>query len=421
MHHHRSAFILALGLLVASPCLSATPLFRVEAESAKSSPTQARTWVVGIDDRLDLAGADTLELTLPGHAPLRAERRELRVHGEGQTWHGLVRGKPATFTRVGGRVHGDFHVGLDHYTLSSERGRTVLALSSRQSIRRDVETPAPASASAMPVPHAAPKAANASVEIRILVAHTDAALAASGSSADLTSAAQFMVEQMNAIFARSVAAEIRFTLAGLQRVAYADGIDSDVALQQLSNDADVAATRDALGADIVVLLVEHTDFSGRAYMPNTLHVGNAVVAFAVVARSYGLTDYTFAHEVGHVMGLDHGGGGVSGGAFPWGQGHVGYVDSAAGYPEGFVTVMANIGLCGGSPPCHYVPYFSNPELTDPEPPVRGRALGEIDLADSARALRDAAATIAQYRDDPATVPANDELLYANFEESDALR
>jgi hypothetical protein len=79
--------------------------------------------------------------------------------------------------------------------------------------------------------------------------------------------------------------------------------------------------------------------------------------------------------------------------------------------------MGNIGLCGGSPPCHFVPYFSNPELTDPAPPVRGRALGASNVADSARALRDVASTVEMYRG----AWVDDELLYANFEDSDPAR
>jgi hypothetical protein len=414
MLRHLPAFTLGLGLIGASALVSATPLFRIESELAKSHPTQERTWHVAIDRNIDIAKAPTLELNLPGQAPLRAERTHVETHPGGQSWHGRLHGKAAMFTNVDGRLHGEFQIGLEHYVLSSERGRTVLSQRSRFETRQDVETPAPMRKAATSV---AAKAANSPVEIRILIAHTDAVLAAAGSSSDVASAAQFMIDQLNAIFARSVAADIRFSFAGLRRVGYDDGIDSEVALQQISTDTAIAEARDAEGADIVVLLVENTDFAGRAFMPNTVDVGNAGVAFAVVARSYGLNYYTFAHEIGHVMGLDHGGGAVGTGAFPWGQGHVGYVNSAAGYPEGFVTVMANIGLCGGTPPCHYVPYFSNPELTDPEPPVRGRALGETDIADSARALRETAATVAMYRPDVAT----DELLYANFEDSDTTR
>lgn len=413
MNRYSSSVLLALTLGCTSAAGVAADLFRIEAETAKSLSTQERAWTVTIDPKLDLTASDTLMLNLPGHAPIRAERLNVRAHDGGQTWHGRAAGKPVTVTIRDGRVHGDFHDGIDHYTLSSERGRTTLSLASRFDFPQDVLTPAPTRTNTTRLP-VSPKAMTSAVDIRILVAFTGAVEEASGSSADVASAAQFMVGQLNDIYARSVATDIQFTLAGLQRVDYTDGTDSEIVLQQLASDTNVATERDARGADIVVLLVEHTDFSGRAYMPSSVGVDNAAYAFAVVMRSYGLNYYTFAHEVGHVMGLDHGGSGAGSGAFPWAQGHIGYVDNAAGYPEGFVTVMANIGLCGGSPPCHQVPYFSNPELTDPAPPVRGRALGVSDVADSARALRDVASTVEMYRG----AWIGEELLYANFEESD---
>lgn len=416
MNRYLQPAVAALALCIASADALAADLFRIEAEAAKSLPTQERAWTVAVDPTLDLAASDMLVLNLPGHAPIRAERLDHRAHDGGHTWHGRAGGRPVTVTMHGGRLHGDFHVGLDHYTLSSERGRTTLSLTSRFDFPRDELTPAPKTAAAN-APTRAPTAKTTAVDIRILVAYTDAVLAASGSATDVASAAHFMVGQLNAIYARSVAAEIQFTLAGLHRVGYADGVDSEIVLQQLASDPGVAAARNARGADIVVLLVEHTDFSGRAYMPNSVGIENAAYAFAVVTRSYGLNYYTFAHEVGHLMGLDHGGSGPGAGAYAWGQGHIGYVDSAAGYPEGFVTVMANIGLCGGSPPCHFVPYFSNPELTDPAPPVRGRALGISNVADSARALRDVASTVEMYRG----AWIDDELLYANFEDTDPIR
>jgi hypothetical protein len=416
MNRYPQPVLAALVLGLVSTGALATDLFRIEAEAAKSLPTQERAWTVAVDPKLDLAGSGHLMLNLPGHAPIRAERLDHRAHDGGHTWHGRAGGKPVTVTMHGGRLHGDFHVGLDHYTLSSERGRTMLSLANRFEAPRDELTPAP-KATAKNTSMPAPGAKTAAVDIRILVAYTDAVLAASGGATDVASAAQFMIGQLNTIYSGSVASEIRFSLAGLHRVDYADGVDSEIVLQQLAGDPGVGAARNARGADIVVLLVEHTDFSGRAYMPNSVGVENAAYAFAVVTRSYGLSYYTFAHEVGHVMGLDHGGSGPGAGAYAWGQGHIGYVDSAAGYPEGFVTVMGNIGLCGGSPPCHFVPYFSNPELTDPAPPVRGRALGASNVADSARALRDVASTVEMYRG----AWVDDELLYANFEDSDPAR
>jgi hypothetical protein len=391
------SLVIALSLLGASGTQAADRLlFRTTAELGKSSPTQERVWTAEFDAKA--LGPDTAEVLLPvpGHVPMRALRTGAQVHEKGFTWQGQAGGWPVTLTVLGGHVHGDFHIGLEHYTLSSQRGRTVLALASRFETAEDVETLAPAVDAKRSTPDQGRRVPGP-VTVRVLMAYTPAVDQAAGGAQAVASAAQFMIAQLNGMMTQSVASEIRFEMTAAQLVNYQDGITTDVALQYVSSDPLISYMRNETMADIVVLMVENTDFAGRAYMPNSISMDNAQSAFAVVARNYATNYYSFAHEVGHLFGLDHGGGGATQGAFPWGVGHVGYVDANQGYPEGFVTVMASIGTCGGSPPCHYVPYFANPEMIIAEPPVRGRTLGLADESDGARAMRDAALTVSMYR------------------------
>ena len=113
MNRPLQSLILALLASAGTISASATALFTINAEAAKSSLTQERAWVVTVDPGLDLAAAHTLTLNLPGHAPIQADRLDQQVHDGGLTWHGRAGGKPVTLTTQGGRLHGDFHVGLD--------------------------------------------------------------------------------------------------------------------------------------------------------------------------------------------------------------------------------------------------------------------------------------------------------------------
>jgi hypothetical protein len=76
MNRHPQTVLAALVLGLASTGALATDLFRIEAEAAKSLPTQERAWTVAVDPKLDLAGSDHLnaEPARPCADPRRAPR-----------------------------------------------------------------------------------------------------------------------------------------------------------------------------------------------------------------------------------------------------------------------------------------------------------------------------------------------------------
>jgi hypothetical protein len=102
--------------------------------------------------------------------------------------------------------------------------------------------------------------------------------------------------------------------------------------------------------------------------------------FSVVQRSCAIANRSFAHEVGHNLGLLHDPY-VNQGSGPFSFGH-GYVSLAGAPGEQFRTVMAYEVECAESgSECPRVPYFSNASL------MLGRhPLGEPGLSDAARAL-----------------------------------
>ena len=130
-------------------------------------------------------------------------------------------------------------------------------------------------------------------------------------------------------------------------------------------------TRDAVGADIVVLIdglfssdsacglgtTPGVGFEGEFFHPNIsnpdLYVTLYTDGFPSGGGS-GCSDDTLAHEFGHNHGLDHSHreSGAQG-TFTWAFGH--------GVDGSFATIMANTNLYPGSDD---VPFFSNPNISD---------------------------------------------------------
>lgn len=97
-------------------------------------------------------------------------------------------------------------------------------------------------------------------------------------------------------------------IVGLAEVNVRASIDGDTQLAYLAQDATVKALRDQYSADIVVLLVDTElthptigDLGGVAYQTPQPEFG-----YAVISRNYLNAFYIFAHEIGHVLGADHG-------------------------------------------------------------------------------------------------------------------
>lgn len=115
----------------------------------------------------------------------------------------------------------------------------------------------------------------------------------------------------------------------------------------------IHALRDTYSADLVTLIVETLEpgLFGIAYnimsTPSTAFESDA---FCVVRRANASVNYTYAHELGHLMGLRHECGGDPT-LSPYNYAH-GYCS-----PFGWRTIMGR-NACGGT----RLPYFSNPAV-----------------------------------------------------------
>ena len=172
---------------------------------------------------------------------------------------------------------------------------------------------------------------------------------------------------------------LRLSLAAAREVAYR-GTNSATDLDRLHNPADgylddVHELRDAVGADVVVLIVGDTSWTdadavcglARQLSGGWLSKSFAAEAFFMMQARCGGS--TFAHEIGHVLGLQHDRyeaceeGGCRSGAFPYGHGYVNQraFERGASVTARWRTVMAYDDQCADAGfECTQLLRFSSP-------------------------------------------------------------
>lgn len=196
---------------------------------------------------------------------------------------------------------------------------------------------------------------------------------------------------------------VRFSLVHLGEVAYVETGKMTDALMAMARTTDgiideVHTVRDAVGADIVVLIDEDTSSAGLSYLMSITSSSFAANAFSVV-YSGALPSLSMTHELGHVFGAHRDRASATGlAAFPYAYG---WRVCDTNLPM-FRTVMAY--ACGSA---IRINYLSNPRLS-----YAGLPLGvdhDVDpanAADNARAITETAGIVAGFRTSAtASVPA----------------
>jgi hypothetical protein len=174
--------------------------------------------------------------------------------------------------------------------------------------------------------------------------------------------------------------------------------DPDV-LSDFANDPVVQGLRDALGADLVTLIVPEGMLpqftSGTAYTARSASSGYSVLAIGWVFKDSTL----LAHELGHNFGLPHNKENATNGGLyaPRAYGHWGQL------PDGrwFQDVMTYGSVCPGG--CTVPAYvYSNPEVT-----YLGAPMGVVGEREAALFLRsDAMQRVAEWRKTGECVPSD---------------
>lgn len=186
----------------------------------------------------------------------------------------------------------------------------------------------------------------------------------------------------------NVALNVNLVHSALTNDNESGSFSTDLTHLQASNDGifDEAQTlRDEYYADMVVLLVAPGDYCGLGYVPGSLtSLQGGELAYSVVAANC-VDYYSFQHEVGHNLGLQHDA--DNGSDSTLFEGSYGYRWNGSN-SQTYRSVMAYL-------PGKRVPYFSNPEVS-----YEGGSTGVDGEANNSATLAAASILATNYRINP---------------------
>ncbi len=234
--------------------------------------------------------------------------------------------------------------------------------------------------------------------IDVLVVYTPAARAAAGGTPAIQALINTAVAETNTGYANSGVIQ-RLRLAAAQEIGYAESgtttTDMSTDLSRVTGTADgymdsVHALRDAYHADLVSLIVTgYNNYYGACGIAWLMAGNNPAFgpnAFSVIDRTCATGYYSFGHELGHNMGLNHARTDPVGtGAYPYSYG---YKDPG----NAFRTVMAY--NCPVN--CTRILHFSNPNVLFGGNPT-GIAEASPSSAYNALSLNNTRVTVANWR------------------------
>ncbi|MCI0536488.1 MAG: fibronectin type III domain-containing protein [Verrucomicrobiales bacterium] len=355
---------------------------------------------------------DAFNLNLfPGHT-FRVQRDRIVDYGNGDfAWTGHIDEEPVsrvTFASRGGIISGVVDRALDNgnelYELApTADGEYLLFQANEDKLppRAPGVPPSPHKASeplaTMPdgeVTLAATDPASAALPIvqDIMVLYTPASASRYGQSGIESKILQAITDANAAYQNSQVNAQLNLVYLG--EVSYVETGNMSTALTALQSTSDgkldaIHSLRNQVGADLVCLIDEDSNYCGIAYVMQSVSTAFAPYAFSVVYSGC-LSSLTLPHELGHNQGNQHDRANSSSqGAYPYSYGWRRCVTDGTGFRD-----IMSYSCSGGT----RVPYFSNPNLS-----LYGYPLGvdyEADpanAADTVRSMNNTAATVASFR------------------------
>lgn len=239
--------------------------------------------------------------------------------------------------------------------------------------------------------------------IDVLVGYTPGALTDAGNSTSaMNSEIALAIATSNQAYQDSGVIG-RLRLAGTTPVTEDYSLSSS-SLQSIWDPSDgyadsIHTLRNSTGADLVSVLVHDPSSCGLGYLLTAMTTASdrSRYGFSTVNYSCAVSNYSFPHELGHNMGLDHDRYvEPSPTLYPY---SVGYVNLA----QQWRTIMAYNNQCADQNPsfnCTRIGRFSNPDLTYNGFPT-GRPSTGPTPADNRKALNNTQAFVASWRAKPA--------------------
>jgi hypothetical protein len=225
--------------------------------------------------------------------------------------------------------------------------------------------------------------------LRVLILYTPNA---ASDSTDIKGEIAVMMRQFNQTLSLNKNFKATAELAAALQVTYTESGDMETDLDRLSGKVpgffdNVRQIRDKYKADFVHMLIRGSgDACGIGWLLDPQRPGSGDWSFSLADRECAVGNFSFIHEVGHNLGLNHDRAVVSNAGAE--EFNFGYVDIA----HGIRTVMAYNNACSDvNKNCRRLPVYSTPYLFY-KGVVLGKPITDSEGADNAEILcRNAAA------------------------------
>lgn len=394
---------------IAGACALADPaplLLEVKNTHDPNVPAHAsevtRSRAVSVDiSALSKTPADaSLRLNLFEDTTLDASLEVLRKAGDGSfTWSGVLNDDPLSSVTISvtddvvqgnvhSPVHGEFQIRYVRTGVHEAREVDLAALSPCGVKATEIMPVWPKSTAPIRLGE---RNKDGLYTIDVLVPFTASALQAVGGKKSMKALINLAIAEANDAYISSLV-DIELRLVGSFELNCNEIFGSDETLDALGSMSDdfmneVHVARDALGADMVALIINFGDDCGYGYILPSLEEDHSDLAFSVTFHRCATGTFTFVHELGHNLGCHHDLlNAPDGGLFPdslgwhWGN------STNPGYDGDYRSIMAYV-------PGTRAQLFSNPDVT-----YGGEPTGVTDVANNARTLNIVAPVAAGWRE-----------------------